>query len=82
MSEMVFQGTVLGPLLWNIFFKDAGDIIRNFDFKDLIFGDGVNGVRLYPNCVQNHFIETDVRNVHMKLHEWGIANRVSFDASK
>ena len=35
MSEMVFQGTVLGPLLWNIFFKDAGDIIREAAFKPL-----------------------------------------------
>ena len=39
MSNMVFQGTVLRPLLWNIFFKDTGDILRNFGFIDVAFAD-------------------------------------------
>ena len=45
MSDMIFQGTVLGPLLWNIFFKDAGSIIRGEGFKDLVFADDINGMR-------------------------------------
>ena len=82
MSDMVFQGTVLRPLLWNIFFKDAGEVIRACGFKDVVFADDINGMRFYPKCVCKHFIEIDMRSLQSKLHEWGRSNRVSFDASK
>ena len=29
LSNMIFQGTVLGPLLWNVFFKDLDDAIED-----------------------------------------------------
>ena len=51
-------------------------------FKDLVFADDINGLRCYPNCVQNKFIEKNVLGVQLKLHEWGKKNRVTFDASK
>ena len=53
MVDMVFQGIVLGLLLWNILFKDAGDILRNGAFQDVIFVDDINGVRFYSCCVNN-----------------------------
>ena len=36
---MVFQGTVLGPLLWLVFFADAARAVIDAKFKEIIFAD-------------------------------------------
>ena len=82
MMNMVFQGTVLGPLSWNIFFREAGQVIRSNGFIDVEFADDVNGLRFYPLHTGDHFIEADVRQVQTGLHIWGEDNRVTFDSSK
>lgn len=82
LNNMVFQGTVLGPLLWNIFFKDAGAILREDAFLDILFADDINGLRVYPGSTQDNFINADVKKVQKKLHLWGEQHRVLFDASK
>ena len=32
----VFQGTVLGPPLWNVFYKDAAQSIRRYNFTEVV----------------------------------------------
>ena len=48
MRNMVYQGTVWGPMLWNMFFRDAGDAIRGAGFLDITYADDLNAFRTYP----------------------------------
>ena len=39
---MVFQGTMLVPQLWNLFFEDAANAIKEFFYEEVIFADDLN----------------------------------------
>ena len=82
MENMVFQGTVLGPLLWNIFFEGAGKVIRDNGFLDIIFADDLNGMRSFPSHCCNAYLLNELKSMQKKLHLWGEAHRVIFDAAK
>ena len=36
LSDMVYQGTVLGPILWNLFFEDARLAINEWLFEECV----------------------------------------------
>ena len=42
LEDMVFQGTVWGPPLWNTFYADSRRPIRKEGFKEIIFADDLN----------------------------------------
>ena len=42
LSNMVFQGTVLGPCLWNVFFHDVDSPLHDTDFKDTEYADDLS----------------------------------------
>ena len=69
LKNMVFQGTMLGPLLWNVSFKDIGTILHEHSFQDLIFADDLNGMRLYPTYMQDHLIRADVDAMQKKREQ-------------
>ena len=79
---MVFQGTVWGPALWNIFYADAAKPIHKHLFTDIIFADDLNAFRKYGPKVPQHQILEDMSSCQAELHAWGRANQVSFDAGK
>ena len=41
-QNMVYQGTVLGPPLWNIYFADAALAVNLHGFLEIIFADDLN----------------------------------------
>ena len=82
MQNMVYQGTVLGPMLWNLFFQDAALAIRSLNFSESIYADDLNAMRRYASNLQDDFIMEDLRQVQRRLHQWGDANGVQVDASK
>ena len=82
LSNMVFQGTVLGPILWNLFFADAQRPIRDSGFSDIIFADDLNAYREYASDVDNEDIMAACDVCQEKLHRWGEANSVAFDPAK
>lgn len=63
MENMVFQGTVFGVLLWNIFFESAGRIIREDGFLDVVFADDLNGMRSYASHVCDDCLLNDLRSM-------------------
>ena len=87
LANSVFQGTVLGPPLWNIFYADARFSVNAKGFSETVFADDFN-------CWQPFFITHDevdsahaaafiiLREAQQELHLWGQANRVVFDPSK
>ena len=55
MRDMVYQGTVLGPLLWNIFFKDASDALRIAGFSEMSYANNLSGSLEYPTHLSETF---------------------------
>ena len=47
-QDMVYQGTVLGPQLWNLYFADAADAIREFLFEEIVYADDLSAYRIFP----------------------------------
>ena len=48
-QDMVFQGTVLGPQLWNLFFEDAASAIKEYMYEEIIFADDLNAYKVVPS---------------------------------
>eukprot|EP00959_Pyramimonas_sp_CCMP1952_P186015 3889550-Pyramimonas_sp.AAC.1 len=82
MTNMIYQGTVFGPPLWNIFFHDAAAAVRQGGFQELVFADDLNAVKAYPGATSNACILNNLSECQLLLHSWGQANAVLFDAGK
>ena len=82
LRDMVFQGTVWGPSLWNVFYKDAQKPVRDAGFTEEVYADDLNAHKSFPVTVPNETVLAEGRRCQEKLHEWGRANQVGFDPSK
>jgi hypothetical protein len=80
--NMIFQGTVLGPPLWNIFFEDARLAVNELSFTEAVYADDLNAYRVFPGCIENKVLQKSMEACQNKLHAWGRANQVSFDPAK
>ena len=81
-KDMVFQGTVLGPQLWNLFFEDAKRAINEFMYDEIIFADDLNAYKILPGGTSNDVAIKAIDSVQQELHRWGEANQVTFDPTK
>ena len=82
LSNSVYQGTVLGPPLWNCFFADAREAVTKHGYKDHTFADDLNCFKAFDAAVPDAAVLSDANACRTSLHRWGAANRVRFDASK
>ena len=80
--NMVYQGTVLGPPLWNIYYADAALAVKRYDFLEIIFADDLNCFKDFGLSTSNLELHTEMRQCQGELHKWGRANQVVFDPSK
>ena len=80
--DMVYQGTVLGPQLWNLFFEDAAEAIKEYMFEEIIYADDLNAYKEFTGETTNENALHAVDKVQEELHSWGKANQVVFDPSK
>ena len=57
-KNMVFQGTVLGPQLWNLFFDDARRAINELLYEEIVYADDLNAYKVVPGSTnrQVHWI--------------------------
>ena len=53
LRNMVYQGTVWGPPLWNTFFEDARTAVNASGFEDAFFADDLNCFRSYDKSCHN-----------------------------
>ena len=82
LANSVFQGTVLGPPLWNTFYADARFSVRQLGFVETIFADDFNcWVGLSKDMSWEH-AAARLAECQTSLHRWGAANRVAFDPGK
>ena len=49
LKNMVFQGTVLGPSLWNLFYEDARRAIHETGFEEIVYADDLNGFKEFEH---------------------------------
>ena len=82
LMDMVYQGTVTGPMLWNLFFEDARQSINDCLYTEVVYADDLNAYRVFPHHIDNAFIDKNMDTCQKELHSWGAANQVAFDAAK
>ena len=39
----------MGPQLWNLFFEDAANAIKEFMYQEIIFADDLNAYKVVPS---------------------------------
>ena len=80
--NMVYQGTVWGPALWNCFFEDARLALNADGFTEVVFADDCNCYKTFPRHISNRIILSELEACQSSLHRWGHANQATFDPSK
>jgi len=82
LANMVFQGTVLGPTLWNCFFSDVALAMAGTGCEEKLFADDISAYKKFRLSICNDDVRADMAKAKHEVHQWGKRNRVSFDASK
>jgi len=82
LSNMVFQGTVLGPTLWNSFFSDIAFAASSGGGEGRLFADDLNVFKQFAFSVPNSQVKANMAITRSEVHRWGYRNRVTFDHSK
>ena len=82
LKNMVFQSTVLGPSLWNLFYEDARRAIHETGFEEIVYADDLNGFKEFEHNASIVSVLADAKKCQTELHKWSRANQVSFDLGK
>ena len=82
LENMVYQGTVWGPALWNVHYADASVPIQKHGFTEIIFADDLNAYKAYKHDCSNDVLLKDMQACQEEVHKWGRGNQVTFDKSK
>ena len=80
--DMIFQGTVLGPPLWNTFFADVAIAASATGGSEAMFADDLNVFRRFPRDADAAHVHEKMQECRHDVHAWGKRNRVSFDPGK
>ena len=83
----MFQGTVFGPPLWNLYYADARTAVNAKGFVETIFADDFNCWRLFRITrdqveIAQAAAMVEFHEAQHELHVWGDATRVVFDTFK
>ena len=81
-SNTVFQGTVLGPPLWNTFFADVICPATSTGGEGKAFADDLNVFQAFETSESAAVMQEDMDKCRQRVHKWGRRNRVKFDAQK
>ena len=81
-QNMVYQGTVLGPPLWNIYYADAAMAVNIIGFLEIVFADDLNCYKDFGIHIPNSELHVEMHYCRSELHRWGKANQVTFDPAK
>ena len=80
--DSVFQGTVLGPSLWNTFFADISGPASSTGGEEAAFADDLNVFQKFDRYEPTERISGKLEKCRDAVHKWGRVNRVTFDARK
>ena len=82
LSNMVFQGTVLGPSLWNAFFSDVAEQVPVDRQEINLFADDLTVMSQASQRIANDIIFEELKEIQGRTHKWGSQNQVTFDPAK
>ena len=82
LSNMVFQGTVLGPNLWGIHFSDVQDACLESGFCPLVYADDNMSSKEFAKATLPATMLREAAHCQSRVHTWGEGNQVSFDGDK
>jgi len=82
LCDMVFQGTVLGPSLWNAFFADVATAVPIGNQIVNLFADDLTATTSCASTVSNDILLDELKDIQHRAHEWGNHNQVTFDPAK
>ena len=60
--NMVFQRTVLGPMLWNMFCEDARRAINELHITESVYADDLNDKREFGSQVSDETVMKSIGN--------------------
>ena len=72
-ADMVFQGTVLGPMLWNMFLADISTFTASIGYDEERFADDLSISKDFDKSMDNADIIVDLHRSQESVHEWGRA---------
>ena len=82
LDNSVFQGTVMGPPLWNAFFSDVSIPAKSTGGRESMFADDLNVFQEFDRTTNLVEVQNTLQQCRDSVHRWGKVNRVSFDPSK
>ena len=82
LSDMVYQGIVLGPVLWNLFYGDVQEACAAADFLELVYADDLNAYTTAPASSSNEDLLGKAAVCQREVHRWGVADGVTFEGTK
>jgi len=81
-ANSVFQGTVLGPTLWNLFFSDVATPATMAGGDEAMFADDLNVFQQFDKDEPPDNINNKLEECRTHVHKWGRTNRAVFDPGK
>jgi hypothetical protein len=81
-ANSVFQNTVLGPTLWNVYFADIVDASCSSGGDTSTFADDLNVFQEFDRLKDGGQVFETLEKCRQSVHQWGKKNRVLFDAGK
>ena len=81
LEDSIFQGTVLGPKLWNVFFQDVSTAPPD-GFQEMKFADDLTCSKVFPAETSNESIVKELTDCEEAVYDWGVRNQVLFDPQK
>ena len=82
LEDMVFQGTVLGPGLWNVMYEDAREPIAKCSFTEIVYADDLDAFRASRSDVGNSVLIGEMQGCQKEFRSWGACSQVEFDPGK
>ena len=82
LQDMVYQGTVLGPPFWDLFFASCRHAVNEHDFREVVFVDDLNYYRKFHRDFSNEHIYKILNACQESVHKWGETHQVEFESSK
>ena len=73
-ADNVFQGTVLGPPLWNTFFADVGSPASSTGGREAMFADDLNVFQEFDRRMPEEVCQERLERCRERDHNWGKAD--------